>query len=613
MTRTRRSELFRWIFVLAFLLTVAGDEHDHMYKDNEEVVLWMNTIGPYNNRQETYSYFSLPFCKGTKQTIEHYHETLGEALLGVELEYSGLDIRFKANQEKTEYCRRMMSAADVEALNFAVQHNYWYQMYMDDLPLWALLGETNTSTKASIYTHKRFEIGYNENQIVDVSVVVEQKKPLVAGQEISFTYEVIWKPSNVPFEKRFDKYLDPTFFQHRVCYQFVMRCNIAMYVLDSLVLNFQLIHDGHLSCRPRLDDSSTHTQQGLRSISSRNGFGSSNFFIECVFYNQIQDEEINDDYGWKQVHGDVFRPPQYPLMFCSMIGTGYHLLSVLFITIGLSILAEFYTERGSLLSATIFVYAICAPVNGFFGGSMYSRVGGQNWIKQMVFGAFLFPGFLAWIALMINTIAIYYHASRAIPFTSMLSIFFICAFVILPLNFVGTLLGRNLKGQADIPCRINVVPRPIPDKKWYLEPTAISIIAGFLPFGSIFIEMYFIFTSFWAYKIYYVYGFMLLVAVILIIVTACVTIVATYFLLNAEDYRWRWSSFTAGGSIALYVYMYSIYYYFFKTKMYGLFQTSFYFGYMGIFSVALGILCGTVGYVSSASFVHKIYSRIKLD
>lgn len=49
---------------------------------------------------------------------------------------------------------------------------------------------------------------------------------------------------------------------------------------------------------------------------------------------------------------------------------------------------------------------------------------------------------------------------------------------------------------------------------------------------------YFIFTSFWAYKIYYVYGFMLLVLVILAVVTVCVTIVCTYFLLNAEDYRW---------------------------------------------------------------------------
>ena len=43
-----------------------------------------------------------------------------------------------------------------------------------------------------------------------------------------------------------------------------------------------------------------------------------------------------------------------------------------------------------------------------------------------------------------------------------------------------------------------------------MEPWVIVALGGILPFGSIFIEMYFIFTSFWAYKIYYVYGFMLL-------------------------------------------------------------------------------------------------------
>ena len=71
-----------------------------------------------------------------------------------------------------------------------------------------------------------------------------------------------------------------------------------------------------------------------------------------------------------------------------------------------------------------------------------------------------------------------------------------------------------------------------------MEPAMIVLLGGVLPFGSIFIEMYFIFTSFWAYKIYYVYGFMLLVFIILMIVTVCVTIVAVYFLLNSEDYRW---------------------------------------------------------------------------
>lgn len=59
----------------------------------------MNTVGPYHNRQETYSYFSLPFCVGPKSKISHYHETLGEALQGVELEFSGLDIDYKGEAE----------------------------------------------------------------------------------------------------------------------------------------------------------------------------------------------------------------------------------------------------------------------------------------------------------------------------------------------------------------------------------------------------------------------------------------------------------------------------------------------------------------------------------
>lgn len=39
---------------------------------------------------------------------------------------------------------------------------------------------------------------------------------LASGVLIPFTYEVIWKPSDVEFDRRFEKYLDPTFFQHRV-------------------------------------------------------------------------------------------------------------------------------------------------------------------------------------------------------------------------------------------------------------------------------------------------------------------------------------------------------------------------------------------------------------
>jgi len=44
---------------------------------------------------------------------------------------------------------------------------------------------------------------------------------------------------------------------------------------------------------------------------------------------------------------------------------------------------------------------------------------GKGWIKQMVTSAFLIPVLVCGTAFFINFIAIYYHASRAIPFGTM--------------------------------------------------------------------------------------------------------------------------------------------------------------------------------------------------
>lgn len=81
-----------------------------------------------------------------------------------------------------------------------------------------------------IWTHKKFDIGYNENQIVDVNLTSEARQKLELGAKIKFTYEVNWKKSNVKFEDRFDKYLDPNFFQHRV------GCGVVCYTNGSSLL-----------------------------------------------------------------------------------------------------------------------------------------------------------------------------------------------------------------------------------------------------------------------------------------------------------------------------------------------------------------------------------------
>lgn len=119
----------------------------------------------------------------------------------------------------------------------------------------------------------------------------------------------------------------------------------------------------------------------------------------------------------------------------------------------------------------------------------------------MILTASLFPFTCFGIGFILNTIAIFYRSLAAIPFGTMVVIFVIWAFVSFPLALLGTVVGRNWSGTPNNPCRVKTIPRPIPEKKWYLKPSVIAIMGGLLPFGSIFIEMYFVFTSFWNYKV----------------------------------------------------------------------------------------------------------------
>lgn len=63
------------------------------YKAEESVKLWVNKVGPYNNPQETYNYYSLPFCQPSDNPA-HKWGGLGEVLGGNELIDSHLDIKF---------------------------------------------------------------------------------------------------------------------------------------------------------------------------------------------------------------------------------------------------------------------------------------------------------------------------------------------------------------------------------------------------------------------------------------------------------------------------------------------------------------------------------------
>src|SRR5690606_5411646 len=74
---------------VAFLLTCA------QYRSGDEVIVWLNKIGPKHNPSETYDYYHLPFCKPQlKEDLRHKHDSLGVVLEGSDLIDSGLAIRY---------------------------------------------------------------------------------------------------------------------------------------------------------------------------------------------------------------------------------------------------------------------------------------------------------------------------------------------------------------------------------------------------------------------------------------------------------------------------------------------------------------------------------------
>lgn len=46
------------------------------------------------------------------------------------------NIYFTEDISKTEYCQTSLTEERQKAFVYAVKNQYWYQMYIDDLPIW---------------------------------------------------------------------------------------------------------------------------------------------------------------------------------------------------------------------------------------------------------------------------------------------------------------------------------------------------------------------------------------------------------------------------------------------------------------------------------------------
>ena len=328
------------------------------------------------------------------------------------------------------------------------------------------------------------------------------------------------------------------------------------------------------------------------------------------------DGNTEDITGWKLLHGDVFRAPPYGGMFAPLVGSGMQLLYMAFGLLILSTLGVLNPSfRGGYVSVGVGLFIFAGIFSGYFSARIYKTCGGRSWQKNVIITAALVPGLLFATVFVLNLFVWIQASSTALPFGTLIALVLLWLFVQLPLVYAGSWFGFERMGAYTHPTRANAIPRQIPAQRWYLKAGQRLLLAGLVPFMVIFVELTFAVKSLWADKTtyYYAFGFTAAASLVLALTVAEVAIVATYFLLCAEDFRWWWHAFATGASSALWVYAYLVYSYFATLHINGFVSSMLFFAYAALATALYALLTGTLGFLAAYAFVRRIYGAVKVD
>lgn len=411
------------------------------------------------------------------------------------------------------------------------------------------------------------------------------REPQEASGKVLFTYDVTWvENKELQWASRWDVYLSmDNAIPARVHWFSILNSLIIVAVLSGMIVAILV--------------------RNLRRDFAR--------------YNRLAtDEEKAEDleeFGWKLVHADVFRPPSFsPMLLAVMCGTGAQLLCMAFLAIVFSALGFLSpANRGALLMAELLLYVLMGWVAGYVTARLYKTFKGKSWQQATTLAALGYPGIAFAFFFLMDLLALAERSTDAVPFTTMIVLLVLWFGISTPLVFFGAYFGYK-QDAIEFPVNTSNIPRQIPDQPWFMGIPFTLAIGGILPFGACFVELYFILASVWMDQYYYVFGFLMIVFFILVVTCAEITVLFCYFQLCAENYHWWWRSFATAGSTALYVFFYSFVY--FKQLEAGTFATYvLYFGYMALMSFGLFMMTGCIGVGSSLWFNKVIFASIKID
>jgi len=295
--------------------------------------------------------------------VEQGELTIGESLEGHEFFSSPrLKLEFGKEQPKNEVCSMKLTADQATSLSSMVHDNYWYQLYIDDLPIWAFVGEhsrfsvdvsrfagllhSNKTAAAPpatngappvpkhlkgkplprIFTHRHFTLFRNGNQIIEVDMEPSQPWPIYEGCELKFTYSAVWYNTNKAFATRSERYLDPKFFEHKVHWFSIINSFMLCLFLCAVVAIILM--------KTLKRDFTRYSASDAEELESMDGGG--------------------DESGWKQVNGDVFRRPDHLAIFTVVHATGCHLACTILCTLLFAMCNSYYAQRGATATSMVF-------------------------------------------------------------------------------------------------------------------------------------------------------------------------------------------------------------------------------------------------------------------
>ncbi|CAR25199.1 Tmn2p [Lachancea thermotolerans CBS 6340] len=632
-----------------------------------------NDLGDKESLLYSYDYYypKFHFCRPEK--LEKQRESLGSIIFGDRIYNSPFQIEMLKNKECASLCSESIPADDAKFINKLITNGFFQNWLVDGLP--AARKTTDVRTKSEFYT-PGFELGYvgiggselrmngqggsqdgddsgshgstkevSESDYLDAPPA---KRSLAKRKQVSNTKELVKQLETPYFANHFEievQYHDRGNGNYRVVGVIVNPYSIKRESPDTCDKTGELLKlseteatEVHFSYSVKFTPSetvwATRWDKYLHVYDPKiQWFSLINFSLVVVFlstvmihrlyvtltddlsrYNQINlDDDFQEETGWKLIHGDVFRTPERSLILSVLVGSGAQLFLMAACTIGFALLGLLSpSSRGSLTTVMFILYALFGSFGSYTSMATYKFFGGPYWKVNMLLTPILVPGLLFCVMLALNFFLVVVESAGAIPFGTMCVIVLLWFLFSIPLSVAGSLIARKKCKWDEHPTKTKQIPRQIPFQPWYLKTVPASLIAGIFPFGSIAVELYFIYSSLWFNKIFYMFGFLFVSFLLLTLTTSLITVLLTYYSLCLENWKWQWRGFWIGGAgCALYMFIHAIL--FTKFRLGGFTTIVLYVGYSLVMSLLSCLITGTVGFLSSLWFVRRIYSSVKVD